>query len=268
MSQNPANELNALAFGPHPDDVELCCGGTLALLVANGWRVGVVDLTRGELATNGTPEIRAAEASRASAILGLHHRSNLGLPDGFLNPNDGYDRAPDERATTSQVAAIVAAIRQLRPELVFAPWQNARHPDHCAAAELVTRACFFAGVGGFNPDPALPPFRPRRLLYYPMRVQATPTFVVDVSAHHGSKMAAIACYASQVNRGTDDTATAVNSPLQSQFVLARDRTWGAHIGTAFGEAFISQATLGVTDPVALFRAHAFADPLLLPRRPS
>ena len=262
----PADALDVLAFGPHPDDVELCCGGTLALLVANGWRVGVVDLTRGELATNGTPETRAAEAQQASAILGLHHRSNLGLPDGFLNPNAGYDGPALERSSTSQLARIVTVLRQLRPELVLAPWRNARHPDHAAASELITRACFFAGVGGFNPDPSTPRFRPKQLLYYPMGVQATATYVVDVSAHHTKKVAAIACYASQVHRNGGAQATNMNDPLRGEYLLARDRTWGAQIGAAFGEGFITQATLGVRDPVALFRANPFANALLLPER--
>ena len=245
--------LDVLAFGPHPDDVELCCGGTLALLVARGWRVGVVDLTRGELGSNGTVEQRAAEAAAASAVLGLAHRENLGLPDGSLRAED-----PD------QLGAVVDAIRRLRPELVLAPWRRARHPDHEAGSQLVTRACYLAGLKRFATGSAMTvaPFRPRRLWYYPMRVEVRPSLVVDVSAVHEAKMKAIRCYGSQVSRAASDTATAVNDPRTIELVAARDRVWGGHIGVDHGEAFVSQTTLGVADPMQLLRDNPFDGALL------
>jgi len=258
--------LDALAFGPHPDDVELFCGGTLALLSASGYRVGVVDLTRGELATNGTPEERAVESAEAARVLGLAHRENLGLPDGFIDPGGGYAEVPRLGPAQTQLGRVVEAIRRLRPEIVLAPLAAARHPDHEAASALVTRAVFFAGVGGFTTEPALSRWAPRDVLYYPMRVGATPSLCVDVSAHHATKRAAIACYVSQLGLGPDAQPTLVNDPRNVRVVLERDRHWGAHVGVEAAEAFILRSTLGVADPIALLRARPGARPLLFPPR--
>ena len=259
--------LDVLAVGPHPDDVELCCGGTLAVLADRGWRVGVLDLTRGELASNGTPETRAEEAAAASEVLGVTHRENLGLPDGFLDASAGYgDPDPARRMASSQLGRLVEALRRLRPRLVLAPWRQARHPDHAAASELVTRAFFFSGVGGYVTDPPHPATRPGWLVYYPMRVDVAPSFVVDVSSAHARKVRAVSCYTSQMARREGDLPTASNDPRHLGVVWARDRTWGGHIGVAHGEAFVTQATLGVVDPMALLSDNPFDAPLLVSGR--
>ncbi|MEM7677304.1 MAG: PIG-L family deacetylase [Myxococcota bacterium] len=131
-----SSTLHALAVGPHPDDVELFCGGTIVRLVQQGHRVGILDLTAGELASNGTVPIRRAEAQAAAEVMGVALRDNLALPDGGLQP--GTD---DE-----QVRAAADAVRRLRPELMFVPWIQARHPDHSAAGHLMRKAAFVAGL--------------------------------------------------------------------------------------------------------------------------
>ena len=242
------------AFGPHPDDVELFCGGLLARLGDQGYRVGVVDLTRGERASRGTPETRAGETAAASRILGLDLRENLGLPDAGL-------RADDE----AQVLAVVLALRRQRPEFVLAPWERERHPDHEATSALVTRAVFLAGLRKFECEPPLPPSTPRQVLYYPLRQLATPSFVVDTTAAAERKMAAVGCYQSQVGPlGESQPPTLVGSALSLSSLDARDRFYGAQIGAAHGEPYLVRNALGLLDPLAHFRANALASPLFFP----
>ena len=236
--------LDVLAFGPHPDDVELFCGGTLVRLAQLGHRVGVVDLTRGERASNGTVEERARESEAASAELGLALRDNLGLPDTEL------------AAVTAQIEAVVSAIRRHRPEIVLAPWHEDRHPDHAAASELVTRAAYFAGVRNYGSGER---HVPRQLLYYALRARMTPSFVVDTTAAAERKARAIACHASQLARTASTVATLVNAPSAIAAIEARDRYYGTMIGTERGEPLRAYSVLGVVDPVRHFRDNPFAD---------
>lgn len=248
--------LTCLAIAPHPDDAELFCGGLLAKLVGQGHRVGVVDLSAGELASQGTPELRREEARAASEVLGLTLRENLGLPDGAL-----------DAANPEQLATLVAALRRYRPELLLAPYERERHPDHEAASALATRAAFMAGLRRYaGDDPQLPPFRPRTLLYYQMRVGFRPSFVVDISAHVATKRAAIACHASQLGRdpkaaveGPDGpSGTLISSSDTLAFIDARDRTHGAMIGASHGEAYFCKPALSIGDPISFFRQSAEA----------
>ena len=240
--------VDVLAFGAHPDDVELFCGGTLIRLAQLGHRVAVVDLTRGERASNGTVEDRAREAEAASAELGLAHRENLALPDTELAP------------ITSQIERVVATIRRNRPELVLAPWCEDRHPDHVAASELVTRAAFFANVRNYGTGDR---WAVRQVLYYALRVRMTPSFIVDTSAAVERKARAIACHASQVTRTAAVVPTLVNAPTAIAAIEARDRYYGSMIGTTHGEPLRAAAVLGIVDPVRHVRdnpftgAHAF-----------
>jgi bacillithiol biosynthesis deacetylase BshB1 len=204
MSDTSDPPLDLLAFGAHPDDVELCCGGLLAASAARGYRTGIVDLSRGELGSSGTPEIRAAEATRAAQILGLAVRENLALPDGWIDPGAGYDLGPEQRAAHAPLAKVVAVIRRLRPYMVVYPWTHERHPDHEAAGALVGKAVFFAGVRKFPGGPAapLPVHHVKEALQYPMRHDLVPSFIVDISAVVDRKAAAIAAYASQLRPPT------------------------------------------------------------------
>jgi len=241
--------VDVLAFGPHPDDVELFCGGTMIRLAELGYTTGIVDLTRGEQASHGTPDERAREAAAAAALLGLAFRDNLGLPDTGLAP------------TPEQLASVVGVLRRRRPELVLAPWIEDRHPDHAAAGALVARAVFFAGVRRFAPDTG-ERFVPRQLLYYAMRARLTPSFIVDTSAVAAQKARAIACYASQVSRrgtGGDADPTLISSPRATLAIDARDRYYGSMIGTSHGEPLRSPTVPGLVDPVRQFRDNPFPE---------
>lgn len=239
--------VNVLAFGAHPDDVELFCGGTLLRLAELGHTTAVVDLTRGEKASHGTLEERARETDAATAELGLAWRENLELSDTEL------------AATTEQITAVVAVLRRRRPELVLAPWLEDRHPDHGAAGELVTRAVFFAGVQKFAPQTG-ERFVPRQLLYYAMRHRLTPSFVVDTSSVETGKARAIACYASQLTRRTgEDAPTLISAAGALAAIDARDRYYGSMIGTSHGEPLRAVMTPGLVDPVRHFRDNPFAN---------
>jgi bacillithiol biosynthesis deacetylase BshB1 len=234
--------IDVLAFGAHPDDVELFCGGTVIRLGELGHTTAVADLTRGEKATQGTPEERAREADAASFELGILFRDNAELPDTGL------------AAVPEQIARVVAILRRRRPELVLAPWHEDRHPDHVEASRLVTRAVFFAGVAKFAPD-AGERFVPRQLLYYALRYRMTPSFVVDTSSVAARKTKAIACYASQLARGE----TLIGSGTAMAAIEARDRYYGSMIGTTHGEPLRTVAMPGLVDPVRHFRDNPFAN---------
>lgn len=245
--------VDVVAFAPHPDDVELCCGGLVAKLVALGHRVALVDLTRGEMSTRGTVDERAREAAQAARVLGVAQRTNLALADGGLRGDDD-----------GQAGAIAHTLRALRPELVLAPWAIERHPDHEAAHALLRRAVFLAGLRKWAPSEQTKEHRPRTVLWYPMRHIAEASFVVDVSAHYDTKRAAIRCHGSQVNAppGTGPGSasavaafggTLVGSALSLSSLEARDAFYGAQIGVAFGEPYLVDEAVPIDDPVAHFR---------------
>jgi len=256
------NAFDLVAFGAHPDDVEICCGGLLASAARRGHRTAIVDLSRGELGSLGTPELRATEAERAARILGVAHRENLGLPDGWIFPYSGYDADDVERAEISQLAKVVAVLRRLRPTVVVIPWARERHPDHEAASALLDKALFFAGVRKFpggDSKPDLSPFSPAEVLYYPMRYDPEPSFVTDISDVVEQKAEAIRAYASQLTRPApvledpSHPSPLIASTLTLEAFEARDRTWGARIGTRAGEPYVTRGTVNVSDPVAFFR---------------
>lgn len=245
--------LDVVAFAPHPDDAELFCGGTLALLAREGVRVGVVDLSRGEAASRGTPEGRAEEAAAAAETLGLTHRENLGLPDGGIASTDGA------------VHQVVACLRRLRPEWVLAPPLRARHPDHEAAGALVRKAVMLAGVGGFRVDDGLERHRVAHFAQYVMRHEIEPTFVVDISSVQEVKARAIACHASQF--GPEGPPTLGAAPGALAALEARDRYYGARIGTAAGEPLIMERSLGTADPLGLLRSQPSGPAFFFGSRP-
>jgi bacillithiol biosynthesis deacetylase BshB1 len=222
---------DVLAVGAHPDDVELGCGATLARLAAAGRTVGVLDLSAGELATRGTAEQRAREAAGAASTLGVAWRACLGLPDGALDPGDG-----------EQAGVLVRALRTARPRAVLLPHRDDPHPDHPAAAALVRRAAFLAGVARCLPA-AGAAHRPSLLLEYPgPRQLFAPLLVIDVSAHYDAKRRALVAYGSQF-----DAAKGPPTHLASGHYLAaiegRDRACGNGIGCELGEGFSSPGPL-------------------------
>jgi bacillithiol biosynthesis deacetylase BshB1 len=224
--------LDVLAVMAHPDDAELLCGGALRKSARRGERAGIVDLTRGEMGTRGTPEIRAREASRAAEILGLAERRNAGLPDGHL------ENSLDARRV------VAALIRELRPRIVVTHWVEGRHPDHRAAAALVRDAAFLAGLRNF-PAPG-DPHRPLKVVHATaFREDAEPpTFVLDITAEMEDKMAAIAAYESQFQGLTQagEVYPGGERALPDQIRAACAR-YGSLIRTAYGEPFRTSETL-------------------------
>jgi bacillithiol biosynthesis deacetylase BshB1 len=231
--------LDILAVGAHPDDVELCCGGLVAKAVRRGQRVAIVDLTAGEASTRGTPALRAAEAAEGAALLGATFRECLGLRDGWLR---------DDEDAARRLGAI---IRRWRPTVVVGPAAHERHPDHEAAHAIVRRGVFVAGVGGIDID-GLPRHAVSETLYYPMRVEAPISFVVDVSDVYDTKRAAIRAHHSQVGVNPQAPATLIGAADALEALEARDRYWGAMAGVKFAEAYASQRVPQIDDPVAAF----------------
>ncbi len=237
--------LDVLAVGAHPDDVELSAGGTVCLLTDGGYRVGILDLTRGELGSRGTPETRRAEADEAARILGLTTRDNLGLEDaGIVN-------------SVESRLKFIRVIRRYRPHVVFTHPLECRHPDHTAAARLTVNGCFYSGLrkietydtGGRVQEP----WRPHHVLHYAEVLHFEPTFVVDVSDTWERRIRAMQAYRTQFfhaeYRGEPDTF--VSNPEFFAWIEARARTCGYPIGAAYGEAFSYRGTLGVRDLMGL-----------------
>lgn len=216
--------VDVLAFGPHADDIELGIGGTLARHAAEGHRVGLCDLTRAELSTNGTPEQREAEAASAAKVLGAVWRQNLGWPDGGIEPAREYIRAA------------VDVIRRARPRVIAIPYWDDRHPDHVAASHVLRKAAFAAGLRRYETDDEA--WRPDWVCYYFINDGATPSFVVDVSAYYETKRAALACYRSQFASDGTTTPTRLNAPTFRQLIESRDAQFGALAGVAFAEGIV------------------------------
>jgi N-acetylglucosamine malate deacetylase 1 len=235
-------DLDALAFGAHADDVELGCGGTLIKLAGLGRATGVAVLTRGELATRGSAEIRAVEFASAAGIMGLAVQTMLDIPDGQVE------------GTWENKLKIIGVLRAHRPKIVFAPYGIDRHPDHEEASRLVRHAAYLSGLKKI--ETGQPPFRPYKVLYYQTRFEFTPSFIVDISAVHEMKMRAIRAYGSQFHRpgqaesGSEETL--IGRPGFLAAIETRDRHSGAQIGVAFGEPFLVREALKLDDPVGFF----------------
>lgn len=222
--------LDLLVFGPHPDDIEIGLGGTVARHAARGDRVGLCDLTRGELGTNGTPEERLREAEAARAALGAGWRGNLGWPDGGI---DG---------TTGQIRAAAELIRRARPRVVAIPYWRDRHPDHVAASRVLTAAAFKSRLRRFAADGD--PWEGEWVCYYFINESTRASFLVDVSEHYETKRRALACYRSQFQpSGADARQTRLSSPRFLQLVESRDAQFGAQAGVAFAEGIVVREPL-------------------------
>ena len=243
MNEN-RDRVDVLAFGAHPDDVELAIGGTVRLLVEQGHSVGIVDMSRGELGTRGTPIIRREEAAAAAAVLGARYRRCLDLGDGHILPSDEARRR------------VVEAIRLARPGLVLAPWIEDRHPDHKWTGVLVQEAAFIAGLTKWDPD--VPAHRPRAVLHYPMHTLFEPSLVVDVTGTFEKKREACLCFKSQFHDpGSSDPETYISSQGFWDWWEARARAAGNPIGATFGEAFRLQGPVPVSDPVTQFASYGY-----------
>ncbi len=222
--------VDILAFGPHPDDIEIGIGGTLAKHAANGRSVGMCDLTAGEMASNGTVEERLAEAEAARNVLGARWRINLRLPDRAIGSDMAHQRM------------VAELVRRCRPRVIAVPYWSDRHPDHVAASQLLTEAVFSAGLRRY--PAAGEAWKPESICYYFINDAAPPSFVIDVSDHYETKRRALACHATQFRpAGADSVATRLTSARFQQLIESRDAQYGAQTGVAFAEGFIVRAPL-------------------------
>jgi bacillithiol biosynthesis deacetylase BshB1 len=223
--------VDLLVFGPHPDDLELGLGGSIAKHVADGGSVGLCDLTVGELGSNGTPDERLQEAAEAAHVLGAHFRENLRWPDGDLG------------VTPDRIRAVVDLVRQHRPRTVAIPYWDDRHPDHVTASQTLSTAVFRSGLRRYVTDTTA--WRPDWICYYFINQSAAPSFVVDVTAHYEKKRAALACHRTQFAPAhADAVATRLTASSFQRLIESRDAQFGAQIGVEFAEGVI------VREPVA------------------
>lgn len=236
-------KLDLLVFAAHPDDAELSCAGTIIKSIKQGKKVGIIDLTQGEMGTRGTAKIRAEESAAATKILGVHVRENLGMSDGFLL-ND-----------KSHQLQIIQKIRQYQPEIILANAIEDRHPDHGKAAELVRDAAFLAGLAKIETNLNgihQTAWRPRVVYHYLQDRFLKPAFVVDITQEMEQKLAAIKAFKSQFyDSDSSEPQTYISSPEYLETVIARNREMGKPIGASFGEAYTSDKLIGVEDVFVL-----------------
>ncbi len=232
-------QVDILAIAAHRDDVELTCAGTLLKATDAGYRTGILDLTAGESGTRGSADLRATEAERAAAVLGVRERRNAGLPDAHLANTEATRRV------------LVEAIRHFAPRIVILPFPVGRHPDHRLASELGRDACFLAGLARY--EAAGTPHRPHKILYAlayredPLK----PTFVVDISDQFARKMDAIRCYASQFDGAKAAGEIFPTGQDLYSLVDTQNAHYGSLIRTRYGEPFYTDETVQIDDVVAL-----------------
>ena len=234
-------KLDVLAFGVHPDDIELCCSGTLISEVNKGKKVGIIDLTQGELGTRGTAATRKKEAADAAKIMGIHVRENLGFKDGFFKNDEAHQRK------------IIEAIRKFQPDIVFCNSVRDRHPDHGRAAELVNTASFLSGlrkVATKYKNKNQEAWRPAYVFHYIQDWDLEPDFIVDVSDVFDKKLEAILAYKTQFYNPEDksrEPQTYISSSTFFDSIKGKSASLGKHIGVQHAEGFITRKKIGLSD---------------------
>tara|TARA_B100000575_G_C23110246_1_gene641272 strand:+ start:1173 stop:1895 length:723 start_codon:yes stop_codon:yes gene_type:complete len=232
-------KLDILAFGAHPDDVELGCGGTLAKEISNGKKVGIIDLTRGELGTRGSSEIRTLEANKASKTLGLKTRENLNFKDGFFNNDENHQ------------LKVIQAIRKYQPEIILCNALDDRHIDHPKASKLVADSSFLSGLVKINTSingENQKPWRPKSVYHYIQWKNLNPDFVVDISGFIEKKISAINAYESQFyNADSKEPETLISKKNFINNVINRSADLGRLIGVDYAEGFNTQRLLGISN---------------------
>jgi bacillithiol biosynthesis deacetylase BshB1 len=227
-------KLDILVFAAHPDDAELGCSGTIASHVAKGYKVGVVDLTAGELGTRGTPQLRAEESKAASEILKLSARECLHLADGFFEDDP------------SSIRSIIHSIRKYQPSIVIANAFYDRHPDHGRGSSIVSRAAFLSGLAKI--EDGLPAWRPQQIYHYIQDRYIKPDFVVDISDYWETKIASIKAYKSQFyDPNSKEPQTYISSGEFMKFIEARALEFGHSSGFTYGEGFTVEKIPGIND---------------------
>ncbi len=227
-------KLDILAFGAHPDDVEISCSGTILKHIALGKTVGVIDLTRGELGTRGNAELRLKEAERSKQILGLSFRENLGFADGFFKVDEQHQ------------LPIVEMIRKYKPEIVLANSIRDRHPDHGRAAQLVAESCFLAGLK--KVETGQEAWRPKALYHYIQDEFIQPDLTIDITPHFDKKIESILAFSSQFyNPESDEPETPISGKGFLDFLRGRAAVFGRPIGVELAEGFTAARNVGVKD---------------------
>jgi len=235
-------KLDILVIAAHPDDAELGCGGTIAKHVSLGYKVGVVDLTQGELGTRGTIQTRKKEASDSAQILGLAVRENLKMRDGFFQNDEAHQ------------LQLIQAIRKYQPEIVLANAIRDRHPDHSKGAELAFHSCFLSGLAKVETEEngiAQQPWRPKHVYHFIQSELIVPDFIVDISSHWQAKMDSVKAFKTQFfDPASEEPETFISKPTFLTFLEGRAKEFGQAIGAEYGEGFTAVSKLGVGD---LFR---------------
>ena len=231
-------KLDVLAIGAHADDIELTCGGTIIKLVKQGKKVGLLDLTEGELGTRGTKETRAEEAKKGLAILGAAVRENLGIPDGNI------------QISTENRIKVIKVIRRYRPDVLLIPHWLERHPDHQQAHHLCKDSWFYAGLEKISTEEngiEQEPFRPRSYYHYMQVYEFTPSFVVDITNEYEQRMEAVRAYNSQFyDPKSSERETFLSQPGFMDMVKTRLEYYGDRIGAKYGEPFYSVNLVGLS----------------------
>jgi len=230
-------KLDILAFGVHPDDVELGCSGTIINAITEGKKVGIIDLTQGELGTRGTIETRYAEASAATKVMGISARENLKMDDGFFK----HDK--------KNIREVIRTIRRYQPEIILCNAPEDRHPDHGRSAKLVAEAAFLSGLRKIETKEEgklQAAWRPNYVFHYIQDRFLQPSFVIDITDSFDKKIEAILCYKTQFNSsGNDEPQTYISSPQFLESVKARALMLGKRIGVRYAEGFVSEKIIGL-----------------------
>lgn len=238
-------KLDILAFGVHPDDVELGCAGTIMAAIDQGKKVGIVDLTRGELGTRGTPTTRTQEAAAAAKIMGVDVRDNLDMADGFFVNDEAHQRK------------IIALIRKYQPDVILANAPEDRHPDHGRSAKLVSDAAFLSGlrkVETIYEGITQNAWRPAYTFHYIQDRFIQPSFVIDITAYMERKMEAVLAYGTQfTNADTSEPQTYISSPQFLETVKARALMLGKRIGVGYAEGYITEKIIGFSNFDAIIK---------------
>lgn len=230
--------LDILAIAAHPDDVELTCGGTVIKMADAGYRVGILDLSAGESGTRGSPSLRQKESRRASQMMGIVHRDNLGLPDAGIEDVREYK------------LRIAQKIRELRPRTVVLPYWEGRHPDHYTTGQIGYEACFLAGLAKLRLEGR--PHRPHKIIYASLYVPSVrPSFVVDITPQFEKKLKSILCYSSQFSSREEMHNLFPSRTDLRERVGSLARHFGLMIGVRYGEPFIMREVAAVDDIVTM-----------------
>lgn len=230
-------KLDILAFGVHPDDVELSCGGTLMVEIRNGKKVGVIDLTRGELGTRGTADTRKEEAANAAKILGVHMRENLSMRDGFFKNDEEHQMQ------------VIKKLRQYQPEIVICNAINDRHPDHGRSSKLISDSCFLSGLmkieTEFESEKQLA-WRPKYVFHYIQDRYYEPDFLFDISDVFEQKLESIKAYTTQFySPESDEPQTYISTPAYFDTIISRHKMFGKRIGVDYAEGYITEKRIGI-----------------------